>query len=219
MDVLASLETTRQAINVLDHPFYRRWSAGELSAGELARYAGEYGHAVEALARASEHAAAKAAPARRDALSRHAAEETAHVELWERFARAAGAGPAAERPEPLPETRECVRAWSAGEDLLEHLAVLYVIEGGQPEISRTKLEGLTAHYGFSEEGPAGEYFRVHRLLDVEHARQAGELIEELMAEGEDPGAAERMERRATAALRGNWSLLDAVQSQAATVAG
>ncbi len=44
-------------------------------------------------------------------------------------------------------------AWTAGEDVLEHLAVLYAIEAGQPEISRTKLEGLTEHYGYIAEGP------------------------------------------------------------------
>jgi pyrroloquinoline quinone (PQQ) biosynthesis protein C len=27
---------------VLEHPFYERWVAGELSAEDLARYAGEY---------------------------------------------------------------------------------------------------------------------------------------------------------------------------------
>ena len=72
---------------------------------------------------------------------------------------------------PLAETAECVHAWTAGEDLLEHLAVLYAIEAGQPEISRTKIEGLTAHYGYTEEGPAVEYFRLHELRDVEHARR------------------------------------------------
>lgn len=38
--------------------------------------------------------------------------------------------------------------------------MLYVIEAGQPEISRTKLDGLGAHYGYSDEGPETEYFRV-----------------------------------------------------------
>ena len=61
MDVLARLDETRSAINVLEHPFYQRWSAGELSASELARYAGEYRHAVGALAQASERAAECAA--------------------------------------------------------------------------------------------------------------------------------------------------------------
>lgn len=222
MDVLSRLDETRSAINVLEHPFYQRWSAGELGCEELDRYAGEYRHAVLALARASASAADCAEGEHRCDLQRHADEEIAHVELWDQFERAVAspASPPAgtDRAEssadgtPSTDTQACVRAWTAGEDLLEHLAVLYAIEAGQPEISATKLEGLTAHYGFTPEGPATEYFRVHELRDVEHARQARELIAELMAEVEDPDEqADRMVRRATAALRGNWLLLDGVE--------
>ncbi len=53
------------ASNVLEHPFYARWSGGELSAAELRVYAGQYRHAVVALADASDAAAAQAAPAER----------------------------------------------------------------------------------------------------------------------------------------------------------
>jgi pyrroloquinoline-quinone synthase len=194
------IERSRERWNVLRHPFYQRWSAGELTAEELARYSGQYRHAVEAIATMSE-SAADAEPEQQE-LRRHAAEELGHVRLWDGFVDAAGGGTA---DVPTPETAECVRAWTAEGDAPEILARLYAIESGQPEISRTKREGLLDRYGF-EDGAGTSYFRVHETRDVEHAADARELIEELASE-ED---ADRLVAAAESAFRANWRLLDGV---------
>ena len=193
------IERSRERWDVLRHPFYRRWSAGELSREELALYAGQYRRAVEAIAMLSE-AGAAALPERTE-LRRHAAEERVHVRLWDGFLDAAG-GDATDAP--TPETEACVRAWTAGGTAGRCLARLYAIESAQPEISRTKREGLLGRYGFSD-GPATAYFRIHEGLDVEHAAEVRELIEGLGGEQDDELVA-----AAESAYRASWRLLDGV---------
>ncbi len=194
-DVLARLDQARGECSVLEHPFYERWSAGELSAAELARYAGEYRHAVVALAEASRAAAAKAGPAHASGLRRHAAEETAHVELWDDFARATVAqaedtvdgddGPAAvSAPAPRRRSRRRRRARGRGRRARICSSTWRCSTRSRPASRRSRRRSSrasTEHYGYSEEGPALEYFKVHELRDVEHAREAGALIEELLA--------------------------------------
>src|SRR5215210_5226383 len=141
---------------------------------------------------------------RPDELAFYAGEEAAHVALWDAFAWTVGAD--AGRA-PTPETEKCVRAWTSGVDELEALAIMYAVESGQPEISQTKLDGLVRHYGYSTEGPATAYFRLHAELDRAHAEQARRLLTE-KAQPEDE---ERLVGSAEGALAGNWTLLDGVE--------
>jgi pyrroloquinoline-quinone synthase len=201
MDLFERLETLRDRWNVLAHPFYTRWERGELTREELSFYAGEYKHAVVALASAAAGASELTGP-------QHPAQEAEHVALWDDFRSALGDG--VDRP-PLPETVGCADAWTAGRDPLEALAVCYAIESGQPEIAWTKLEGLVRHYGFDRGSEAVAYFRLHAELDLEHAAEARTLLQQ-HARPED---SERLVGAAGAALEGNWRLLDGVLANAA----
>ena len=194
------IEEARERWNVLRHPFYRRWSAGDLSRRDLARYSGQYRHAVVEIAALSE-SVADAAPATSE-LRRHATEERDHVALWDGFVEAAG-GSAGDPP--TAETTQCARAWSGREDLLGRLMTLYAIESGQPQISGTKRHGLLEHYGFAD-GPGTAYFRVHERRDADHAALARALIEQFASAGDEDALAASAE----AAFRANWRLLDGV---------
>ena len=196
------IERSRAEHNVLEHPFYVRWSKGELTPEELARYAGQYRHATEAIAKLCADAADAAPESRREELSRHAEEEQAHIGLWDSFVEATGGEIGAE---PTAETAECIHAWTARDGYLSALARLYAIESGQPEISRIKREGLSDFYGING-GPGSEYFRVHEQADVAHADESRTLISEAMESGDEDAIVEA----ATAAFRANWRLLDGV---------
>lgn len=191
------IENARQRWDVLRHPFYVRWTAGELTSEELAHYSGQYRHAVEAVAEVSESAAAG-----RPDLAEHAVEERDHVELWDRFVDATDGEATAE---PTPETAECVKEWTGDGDALAQLATLYAIETAQPEISRVKREGLLSSYGFTD-GDGTAYFRVHEHRDAEHAAQVRELLAELASAGDE----DRLVAVAEGAYRANWRLLDGV---------
>ena len=194
MNLIERIDDARRRWNVLDHPFYLRWERGELTRDELAFYAGEYRHAVVALAGA----------ATLGGDPEHAVEETAHVALWDDFAAAL------EAPldrKPTRETQECITTWEA-EDPLEARAILYAVESGQPAVSKTKLTGLVEHYGFKKESKSTEYFELHAERDHEHAAASAEVLRST-----HPKDTDRLVAAAERALRGNWQLLDGVDTR------
>ena len=195
MKLIERIDAARERWNVLEHPFYTRWSCGELTRDELAHYAGEYRHAVVALADT----------ARKTGHEEHAREEAEHVALWDEFAAAFGAETGRE---PDPETAECVVAWTAPENRREALAVMYAIEAGQPAVSQAKLDGLGEHYGVASDEPGAAYFALHSERDHEHAAESRRELE-LVHDGD----VDRLVEVAEAALRGNWTLLDGVDTR------
>lgn len=201
MEFFEELDAVRERWNVLNHPFYTRWSEGTLTRDELAHYSGQYRHAVVALAQAT-RAAADAEPA----LAPHAAEEAAHVDLWDGFVTAVGGDRDAAA---APETAACARTWAKDGSLLETLVGIYAIEAAQPAISATKAAGLRERYGIDAQ-EATAYFDLHEQLDVEHAAAGRAFIAERL----DGADRETLVARAEEVLKANWELLDGIERTA-----
>ena len=197
------IEQARAQHNVVEHPFYQRWSAGRLTGEELAHYAGQYRYATEAIAKLSADIAAQAPEPERAALDAHAVEEADHVALWDGFVDAVGGTVGAE---PNAETLECVEAWTRADGFGRQLARMFAIESGQPEISKTKTEGLGRHYEITD-APGNLYFTVHEEMDVHHAAEGRKLIEQHMDDFSDDELVEAAEE----AFKANWQLLDGVE--------
>jgi pyrroloquinoline-quinone synthase len=171
MDVRNRLDTIVAEKNLLNHPFYRAWSAGTLSREALATYAAEWGPFVALVPKGWEAHGDTAV----------ANEERTHVGLWAQFADGLSArvpqSPALEAPRRLAECAD--RLFS---DPVTSLGALYAFEAQQPRTSASKLHGLQAHYSLGER--AEEYFKVH-CDDLREMELLAQRIEDLPSDDQD----------------------------------
>jgi pyrroloquinoline-quinone synthase len=197
--------------DLLTHPFYQAWSAGELRAEDLARYAEQYSFQVAALpellrrARSLSRDADTAAELSRNLDDEEGRTGVAHARLWEAFGSAVGA--AAEASE-LPETRASAESLAAlvGEDEMTALAALWAYEVQTARVADTKEKGLIC-YGV--DSPAAlRFFRLHGELDVHHARGLLESIERCLARG---GSLEAAKAAVERSARAQWTFLDGAE--------
>jgi hypothetical protein len=103
--------------DLLKHPFYEAWSAGELTAQDLRFYGEQYSHQVSAFPTylTALHSRLPEGAMRRDLLANAYEEEcegSSHSELWLRFFEGMG-GNAAEMAQkvPIPEVRHLVETF------------------------------------------------------------------------------------------------------------
>jgi pyrroloquinoline-quinone synthase len=155
---------------LLDHPFYVRWSRGELSRDELRAYAAQYRHFEAHLPSVLERAAHASDDAGlRDAALRNLADETAvgraHLELFDGFLSALDATEEAPTPATalLLDTYDRQLSASAARGL----AAVLAYEWQSAEVARSKAAGLREHYGL--DGGAVEFWDVHAGVDGDHA--------------------------------------------------
>ena len=196
--------------DLLAHPFYQAWSTGKLTLPDLALYAAQYQHQVEALPallRAARDSSADAGT--RACLERNLDQEEgrsgpAHADLWRKF----GDAVSAQAAEAAPKTRESARALRelAAEGEVESLASLWSYERQTAHVAATKRIGLEAHYGVHEVA----FFQLHEGLDVHHA---AELLAAVERAARDEAAVARACAAAARSARAQWLFLDGVADQ------
>ena len=197
---------------LLDHPFYNAWSKGELTREALQAYAAQYYHWVTAFPTwlSATHANASDFEMRQEILENLIDEERGaenHPELWLRFCDALGLDRDAVRNvELLPETEAAIasmRAVSRHMPAAASLAALYAYESQQPEVMKTKREGLRDLYKLTE---GHEYFEVHETLDVEHSAGEAAMI------AKHGGACQaEIDAAVKTALDATYTLLDGIE--------
>jgi pyrroloquinoline quinone (PQQ) biosynthesis protein C len=194
--------------NLLDHSFYRKWVAGELSVDELRYYTCQYALVVAALPQWLRQAAS-GLQAQAVQLERHAVEEDRHVALWHTFAKALGiTASVLATTVPNPATVELLRRADELSRQPAGVAVAWAIEAQTPAVSAEKLRGLKAHYDIDSQ-TGGEYFDVHSSRDVVHKAELDTVIAGLS--NDDFSTAQR---NADVILDGLWDLLTSVERAA-----
>ena len=202
--------------DLLKHPFYQAWSAGQLSAEDLRHYAADYYPHVAAFPTylSALHSRLPDGELRRAVLRNLAEEEIegrAHSELWLDFAEGMGADREQVRSrEALDEISSLLATFRdivGNATIAECLAAFYAYESQVPQVAEAKWQGLERHYG--ADAQTGGYFRLHRTADIRHAGVWRALLTDALEK--DPGLAAAALSAAERAAEALWKALDGIE--------
>ena len=221
MEVSAFWQKAEQEIakyDLLKHPFYQAWSAGELTKEDLKFYAEQYFHQVSQFPTylSALHSRLPEGQMRRDVLANAYEEEcegVAHSDLWWRFAEGMGStGVAIDGNSRVPQMSELVnefRALASDAPVAAAFGALFAYESQVPKIAAEKRNGLKQHYGADDR--VCSYFTLHEKADVLHSNVWRKIISALV-EQDSSHAAEALEGMSRAA-RALWSALDGIERE------
>ena len=189
---------------LLEHPFYRRWEAGELAPSELAAYAGQYRHFERLLPEILERITARIDdPAAKNLVQANLDDERSvpepHLALFDEFCAAVG-GESDDAPSGATEALTGIYRRFAESHPSEALAAIAAYEVQAAEIATSKATGLRVHYGLEETHT--RFWDVHGSIDSTHATWT---LDALAAIGSDET---QIRLAAGVAAEGWWSFLD-----------
>jgi pyrroloquinoline-quinone synthase len=177
------LQETLAAKSLLNHPFYKAWTAGTLPVERLQEYARQYYHFESAFPRllSAIHTRTES-PATRQLILQNLWDEEFgernHVALWLEFAEATGVSrddvitstPNAQTTALVDHLTTLCNEAPVG----EALAAMFAYEGQVPAVAHEKIRGLRDNFSFAPE--QYEFFTVHELADVAHSGAELEAI-------------------------------------------
>jgi pyrroloquinoline-quinone synthase len=166
----AVLQARLDGRRLLDHPFYQRWSRGEVTVEELRAYAAQYRHFESALPVHLQSIAETATDAGVRAQALHNLDdERTHLSLFDAFASALGD---ARHDSPSPAMSRLLDVYQAarGRSAVEGFAALLAYEAQSPEVAASKAQGLRDH-GILD-GDALSFWDLHATIDRDHAAWA-----------------------------------------------
>jgi pyrroloquinoline-quinone synthase len=209
--------------DLLCHPFYKAWSAGELTRDDLREYAKDYYHHVEAFPTYLAELAVRLDDSElRQAILENLADEKdtrdapgdsrPHSELWMDFVEGMGAPREIRKHAPLPAVKQLTdffHSTASNGTPEESLAAFYVYESQVPRVAKEKARGLKEMYGASEKTYG--YFTLHATADVFHAnvwrQQLGKRLDE------NPQVAEKALIAGENAAKVLWQALDGIEER------
>jgi pyrroloquinoline-quinone synthase len=217
------LEAKIGKYDLLCHPFYRAWSAGELSREDLREYARHYYHHVQAFPcylaefalRLDEGELRRAVLANmvdeKGTAGKSGKDAVPHAELWLDFAEGMGARRDMHWHLPVKQIGELMRYFHkvASDGTAEQaLAAFYVYESQVPRIAEEKERGLRERYG-ADDKTCG-YFAVHASADIHHSNVWREQLAKRIAA--NPEKAEGALDEGENAARMLWHALDGIET-------
>jgi pyrroloquinoline-quinone synthase len=220
---LSLLEERIHQYDLLCHPFYKAWSAGELTHEDLRAYAEDYYPHVDAFPGylAQLGVRLEEGELRRAVLANMTDEkggedsfgepERSHAELWLDFVEGMG-GSRVPKRRPAGEVRKLI-SWFhkiASEGAPEEaLAAFYAYESQVPRIAQEKNRGLRDLYGANEK--TRSYFTLHATADIYHANVWRTQLEKRVQA--NPQTAEKALAAAEAAAKALWRVLDGFEAR------
>jgi pyrroloquinoline-quinone synthase len=220
----SELDAVLAKYDLLCHPFYRAWAAGELTRDDLREYARHYYHHVEAFPcylaelalRLDEGELRRAVLANmcdeKGSGGNSGKDSVPHSELWLDFAEGMGARREMHWHMPVAEIRELIRHFHriASECMPEEaLAAFYVYESQVPRVAKEKERGLREMYGADDK--TCSYFSLHETADVHHSKVWRTQLEKRLTENPDVAPRALVAAEETAKLL--WRALDGIEAE------